>query len=223
MKQPYKKGVAPHLGPESCANDRKAVGEALTGGHAGQPSSSEITTPACRPGPDKGKATPGAALSEPFLDAAESKTLSMRGSSLRENRETSGTPVPWGAGRSGKAASRTPDMHVLEESDDLVVPTKRANKAGQAAAAESVEGRGSTKGNSCPLATRRTPCRRPRVDLAGRDTGRRLVRRPRSTQGKSRRRQFLVYGSVRGAPGNGRPYRDRSFSRKKTSRHLYFS
>jgi RNA-directed DNA polymerase len=32
MKQPYKKGVAPHLGPESCADDRKAVGEALTGG-----------------------------------------------------------------------------------------------------------------------------------------------------------------------------------------------
>ena len=119
----------------------------MTGGHAGQPSSSEITTPACRPGPDKGKATPAAALSEPFLDAAESKTLSMRGSSMRENRETFGTPVPLGAGRSGKAASRTPDMHVPEESDDLVVPTKRANKAGQSAAAESVEGRGSTKGN----------------------------------------------------------------------------
>jgi hypothetical protein len=67
---------------------------------------------------------------------------------MRENRETSGTPAPTGAGRSGKAASRTPDMHAPEESDDLVVPTKRANKAGQPAA-ESVEGRGSTKGNSC--------------------------------------------------------------------------
>ena len=58
MKQPYKKGVASHLGPESCAGARKDIGEALTGGHAGQPSSSEITTPACRPGPDRGKATP---------------------------------------------------------------------------------------------------------------------------------------------------------------------
>ena len=102
MKEPYKKGVAIHLGPESCAFGREAGGEALTGGHAGQPSSSEITTPACRPGPDKGKATPGTTPSEPFPDAAESETLSMRGSSMRENRETSGTPVPWGAGRSGK-------------------------------------------------------------------------------------------------------------------------
>jgi hypothetical protein len=63
-------------------------------------------------------------------------------------------------------------MHVPEESDDLVVPTKRANKAGQPLAAESVEGRGSTKGNSCPWATRRTQRRATRVVLAGRDTDR---------------------------------------------------
>jgi len=189
MKQPYKKGVAIHLGPESCAVGREAGGEALTGGHAGQPSSSEITTPACRPGPDRGKARPRTALREPSTDAAESKTLSMRRSSMRENRETSGTPAPnKDAGRSGKAASRTPDAHVREESDDLVVPTKRANNVGQPAAAESVEGRGSTKGNSCSLATRRTQRRKPRVVLTGRDTGRRIKRRPRSTQGKSRMR-----------------------------------
>ena len=36
MKQPYKKGVASHLGPESCAGARKDIGEALTGGHAGR-------------------------------------------------------------------------------------------------------------------------------------------------------------------------------------------
>ena len=39
-------------------------------------------------------------------------------------------------------------MHVSEESDDPVVPTKRANKTGPLAEAESVEGRGSTKGNA---------------------------------------------------------------------------
>ena len=37
-------------------------------------------------------------------------------------------------------------MNVFEESDDLVVPAKRANKVGQPATAESVEGRGSSKG-----------------------------------------------------------------------------
>ena len=32
MREPYKKGVAHHLGSESCASDRKDAGEALTGG-----------------------------------------------------------------------------------------------------------------------------------------------------------------------------------------------
>src|SRR5947207_13529012 len=102
MKQPYKKGVAIPLGPESCAVGREAGGEALTGGHAGQPSSSEITTPACRPGPNRGKATPRTALREPSTDAAESETLCMRGSSMRENRENSGTPAPWRRGTVGE-------------------------------------------------------------------------------------------------------------------------
>ena len=92
MQEPYRKGVANHLGPESCADGRKAMGEALTGEHAGQPLSSEITTSACRPRPDRGKATSGVPQCEGHPGAAESKTLSMRGSSMRENRETPGTP-----------------------------------------------------------------------------------------------------------------------------------
>jgi group II intron reverse transcriptase/maturase len=39
-------------------------------------------------------------------------------------------------------------MHVSRESDDSIVPKKRANKAGPKAAAELVEGRESTKGNA---------------------------------------------------------------------------
>ncbi len=84
---------------------------------------------------------------EPLRDAAESKTLSMRRNSVRGNRETLETPAPQGAGRSGKALCRTPDMNVLRESDGLIVPKKRANKTGLKAVAESVEGRGPTKGN----------------------------------------------------------------------------
>ena len=52
MKEPYKKGVANHLDPGSCADAGNRVGEALpvrqaglTGAHAGRPSSSEITSP----------------------------------------------------------------------------------------------------------------------------------------------------------------------------------
>lgn len=67
----------------------------------------------------------------PF-DAAESKTLSMRGNSMRENREGPETPSPdGGVGRSEKAERLKSDMHVSGNSHDLIVPTKRANKVGQ--------------------------------------------------------------------------------------------
>jgi hypothetical protein len=42
MKEPHEEGVASHLDPESCVDSREAVGEALTGVHAGQPLSREI-------------------------------------------------------------------------------------------------------------------------------------------------------------------------------------
>jgi RNA-directed DNA polymerase len=84
-----------------------------------------------------------------LMDAAESETLCMRGNSLHGNRETLETPsLENSRGRSEKAHGRTSGMHVSRESDDSIVPEKRANKAGTNAAAESVEGRGSTKGNA---------------------------------------------------------------------------
>ena len=85
---------------------------------------------------------------KPLADAAESETLRMRGNSLHGNRETLETPPRDNCGgRSEKAICRTSDMYVSRESDDPIVPEKRANKAGPMAAAESVEGRGPTKGN----------------------------------------------------------------------------
>ena len=42
MKEPYRKGIANHPGPESYAGDREVAGVARTGVHAGQPSSREI-------------------------------------------------------------------------------------------------------------------------------------------------------------------------------------
>ena len=66
---------------------------------------------------------------ERSFDAAESENLSTRGNSMRENREASQTSAPdGGVERSKKAKSRNFDMHVCEESDVLIVPTKRANK-----------------------------------------------------------------------------------------------
>ncbi len=57
MKESYGKGLATHPGPESCAGGGNIAGEALTGAHAGQPLSSEISPSACRPCCDMGKAT----------------------------------------------------------------------------------------------------------------------------------------------------------------------
>ena len=73
----------------------------------------------------------------------------MRGHSMHENRETSGTPEREAmlTGRSGKASGRKPDMHVAEESDTGTVPMKGPNKSGQSEA-EALEGRPVTKGNS---------------------------------------------------------------------------
>src|SRR4029077_1432943 len=92
----------------------------------------------------------GSVRREQSFNTAESETLGMWGNSMRENRETLQTPtLDGGVGRSKKARSRKVDMHVCRESDGLVVPVKRANKAGaEALAAESAEGRRATKGNA---------------------------------------------------------------------------
>ena len=57
MKEPYRKGLATHPGPESYAGDREVAGVAMTGVHTGQPLSSEINPSACRPCLHMGKAT----------------------------------------------------------------------------------------------------------------------------------------------------------------------
>jgi hypothetical protein len=106
----------------------------------------------------------------PF-DAAESQTPSMRGNSMRENRETHGVPSPdGGGGRSGKAEPK-PDMHAPGESDGVVVPTKRANNAADDVpdAAESAEERTPTEGNAKRprLAPDAVPGKRREIGLRG--------------------------------------------------------
>ena len=77
-------------------------------------------------------------------------------------------------------------MHVSRESDGPIVPKKRANKAGQTAAAESVEGRGSTKGNAARtlLAPDTVPGKRG-IGLTGEE---KCIDCSSPTQGKSRLR-----------------------------------
>src|SRR5262249_43415594 len=76
MKESYGKDPASHPDPESCVGDRKGAGEALTGAHAGQPSSCEIR---CSGVPmrlsDAEGNTEGGVIGKPPSDPAQSETL----------------------------------------------------------------------------------------------------------------------------------------------------
>src|SRR5215472_3338825 len=103
----------------------------------------------------------GSVRREQSFNTAESETLGMWGSSMRGNREALQTPTRDSrVGRSKKAKGRNVDMYVCGESDGLIVPDKRANKAGDyTLAAESAEGRRATKGNATQAHSCRTQSR----------------------------------------------------------------
>jgi RNA-directed DNA polymerase len=139
MKESHDEGPASHVDPESCVDGRKAVGEALTGAHAGQVSSCEITlfgTPT--PLSEAEGNIAGGAHGKPPVSPAQSQTLKqgpplrcMRGNSLHGNRETPRPSAEDGesADRSEKAKCRASDMHGCGESDDRVVPEQPAKES----------------------------------------------------------------------------------------------
>ena len=91
----------------------------------------------------------------------ESETTGTVGNFSHGSRETPQTSVSSrGADRSEKARGYKSDMDVSGESDGLIVPRKRANKAdAYALAAESAEGRRPTKGNAPQAYSCRTQSR----------------------------------------------------------------
>jgi hypothetical protein len=98
-------------------------------------------------------------------------------------------------------------MHRREKSGDAIVAVKPANKE-ERSAAEPVERRAKAKGNAVQQSTYRTLCRACVTQALDciRQTAKRFAV---WTRGGSRMRESCTYGSVRGAPSNGRPYRDR--------------
>ena len=92
------------------------------------------------------------------------------------------------------------------KSDSAIRAVKPANKAASAAA-EWAEQRAGTKGNTGQPHTRRTQSR----DSVSQGLDRvRHAALPSNTRGRSRMPELGTYGSVRGVPGNGHPYRDHS-------------
>ena len=95
-------------------------------------------------------------------------------------------------------------MHGREKSSSAIVAVKPTNKA-ERSAAEPVEPRAEAEGKAGQQGTHRAQYR-VRVTQA-------LARIRQAiavvTRGGNRMRESCKYGSVRGAPSNGRPYRDR--------------
>lgn len=90
MKVRHRKGVATHLGPESCVRGREATREALTGEPAGQPLSREIgKSGAPTQLSDAEGNTGGGVMREPSPGSTRSKTLRTWGSPSNRNWEIS--------------------------------------------------------------------------------------------------------------------------------------
>jgi hypothetical protein len=99
-------------------------------------------------------------------------------------------------------------MHGCGESDSAIVAAKPTNKA-ERSAAEPVERRAEAKGNAGQQSTGRTQSRGTVLQALERILHvASISRRAVNTRGGSRMPELGTYGSVRGARGNSRPYRD---------------
>src|SRR6266851_5421668 len=95
-------------------------------------------------------------------------------------------------------------MHGHEKSRSAIVAVKPTNKA-ERSAAEPVEPRAEAEGNAGQQSTHRAQYRLRVAQALARIRCTVAV----DTRGGNRMRESCTYGSVRGAPSNGRPYRDR--------------
>ena len=181
MQESYKEGDAHHFDPESCLDDPRGRGEALTGESTGGLLSSEITSSRM---PTRLTAAEGKIKSgDKTRDAFEFGGVvepGMCGHSLRGNRDTSrrsldGTEasIPEAT---GKVNSHTPVVSSPEESDGVIVPEKWANN-GTTIPAESMEGRTPTERKATTSARFRS---QNRIDLS---IGSRCLRRKHKRDG----------------------------------------
>ena len=106
MEELYAEGLATHGGPQSCVDDPRGRGEALTGARAGraiEPRNHRVR------GADavyeSGRQHRQRRYRESLAGPARSETLRMYGTSMRENREVPRSPV---RPITGRAAQGTP-------------------------------------------------------------------------------------------------------------------
>jgi hypothetical protein len=107
MEESYTEGIASHGDPESCVGVREGEGEALTGARAGR--AIEPRNPLLR-GADavdrSGRPHRQQRHRKLLADPARSKNPGMHGTSMRENREISRSPVWLITGRAAQGTLR---------------------------------------------------------------------------------------------------------------------
>jgi hypothetical protein len=157
MKESYRENLASSSGHEPYAGSGDAPGVAWVSGDAGQPLSSEIHIPVCRPCTDKGKATSSSAprqgegghggVVEPehaskfqAREPGDPSNIQRGGEATLLRQHSVDRPVYVSDGPTG--------MNVVRKSDGSVVPAKSANKGGPEAPAEWMEERDPVERNT---------------------------------------------------------------------------
>lgn len=166
MKESYRENLASSSGHKPYAGSGDAPGVARVRGDAGQPLSSEITFPVCRPCSDKGKA---ASSSPPWLGegghggVADPEHVSKF--QAREPGDPDGIrdyrPPPRGfkTDRWFNVPDGNDQTHAIRKSDGFVSPAKSANKGATEAPAEWMEERNPAERNAAQPAPPRTQSR----------------------------------------------------------------
>jgi len=107
MEELYAEGLATHGGPESCVDVPRGRGEALTGVRAGQAIEPRNRNDRGADAVQEAEGnTTGGAMREPLAGPARSENQGMRGTSMRENRESPCPPVRLISGRAAQGTLR---------------------------------------------------------------------------------------------------------------------
>ena len=105
MEELCAEGLATHGGPQSCVDDPRGRGEALTGARAGRAMEPRNGNPGAHAISLAEGSTAGDVMREPPAGPARSENQGMYGTSMRENRES---PCPPAWLITGRAAQGTP-------------------------------------------------------------------------------------------------------------------
>src|SRR5664279_4014573 len=149
METLYTEGVATHGGPESCVGDPRGRSEALTGVHVGRAIEprNQLDRGAHAVERAEGNIAGGVIASRQRTPRGRRTCACVEPPCARTGRSRDHPTGGWPGGTSRQRPGGNPGMNDHGKSDLPVVPAKPPNNAGLPAA-EAVEERGRTKGNT---------------------------------------------------------------------------